>query len=76
MAARCEQNAFRTRQEIEYAKRNYSVDPEPFDNEMKALRRGQFSVYLSKLSKHYNQTRFHREMIRECVTYSDFLTGK
>ncbi|RRB07089.1 hypothetical protein [Larkinella rosea] len=76
MAARCEQNAFRTRQEIEYAKRNYSVDQEPFDAEMKNLRREKYSMYLAKLGKQYNQTQFHQEMIRECATYADFLAGK
>ncbi|GAB3922417.1 hypothetical protein [Larkinella terrae] len=76
MAARCEQNAFRTRQETEYAKRNYSVDPEPFDSEMKVLRREKYTNYLTKLGKQFNQTRFHREMIRECATYADFVAGK
>ncbi|WP_138991956.1 hypothetical protein [Larkinella sp. C7] len=76
MAARCEQNAFRTRQEIEYARRNYAIDPKPFDTEMKTLRREQYSASLTKLAKEYAQTRFHKEMIRECATYSDFLAGK
>ncbi|GAB3275625.1 hypothetical protein GCM10027347_49040 [Larkinella harenae] len=76
MAARCEQNAFRTRQEMEYAKRGYSTDPAPFAVEMKALRRKQYSGYFTKLSDQYKETRFQQDMIRECALYSDFVTGK
>lgn len=76
MAARCEQNAFRTRKEAEWAKRNYSVDQEPFDSEMKNLRKADYSSNLSKLASQYAQTRFHAEMIRECATFKDFVAGK
>ncbi|MGA0558570.1 hypothetical protein ACO2Q8_18055 [Larkinella sp. VNQ87] len=76
MAARCDENAFRTRHELEWAKRNYSADMEPFEAEMKQLRREQYSGFLAKLSQNYRQTRFHNEMIRECATYADFVAGK
>ncbi|MFD1139742.1 hypothetical protein ACFQ4C_01415 [Larkinella insperata] len=76
MAARCEQNAFWTRQETELSKRGYSADPEPFNAEMKKLRRSEYTNYLSKLSQQYRQTQFHRDAIRECATYADFLAGK
>ena len=76
MAARCEQNAFWTRQETELAKRGYTTDPEPFNAEMKKLRRSEYTTFLSKLSQQYRQTQFHRDMIRECATYADFVAGK
>lgn len=76
MAARCEQNAFWTRQETELAKRGYATDPEPFNAEMKKLRRSEYTTFFSKLSQQYRQTQFHRAMIRECATYADFVAGK
>ncbi|GAB3901673.1 hypothetical protein GCM10028803_26770 [Larkinella knui] len=75
MAARCEQNAFYTRQEFENARRHYAADPEPFNREMRTLRREHYSVYLTKFAKQYRNTRFQKEMIRECATYADFLAG-
>ncbi|GAB3339075.1 hypothetical protein GCM10027299_51720 [Larkinella ripae] len=76
MAARCEQNAFHTRQEAEFARRNYPADNEPFNAEMKKLRREHYSTNFSKLAGQYGQTRFQKDMIRECASYSDFVTGK
>ncbi|RAK00337.1 hypothetical protein LX87_02039 [Larkinella arboricola] len=76
MAARCEQNAFWTRQETELARRGYATDPEPFNAEMKKLRRSEYTSFLSKLAQQYRQTQFHRDMIRECATYADFVAGK
>ncbi|MFC5408443.1 hypothetical protein ACFPMF_03930 [Larkinella bovis] len=76
MAARCEQNAFRTRQEMEWFQRNYTTDLNRFTAEMNTLRRRAFSENMTRLSNQYAQTRFHAEAVRECATYADFVAGK
>ena len=74
MAARCEANAFSVQRAIEQIRNGYVADDDStFVKHMMTLRKTKYAKVYDDFFKHHTHTLFHKEMIRECAMYKDFL---
>ena len=74
MAARCEAHAFSVRQSIEQIRNGYVYEEDStFVKNMRGLRQTKYATHYNDFFKNHRRTMFHKEMIRECAMYKDFL---
>ena len=75
LAARCEENQFLTRRAAEVAERGGYVadDDADFNKTMNDLRRNEYATTFTDFFKNHTRSNYHKQMIRECAIYNDFL---
>ncbi|QDK80379.1 hypothetical protein EXU85_17925 [Spirosoma sp. KCTC 42546] len=75
MAARCEAHSFSLQRSIEQMRNGYVYEEDStFVKTMLALRKAKFASAYTNFFKNHRRTAFHKEMIRECAMYKDFLS--
>lgn len=75
MAARCEAHAFSVQRSIEQVRNGYVYeDDSTFVKNMLALRKTKYAQAYNNFVKNHARSVFHKEMIRECTMYKDFLS--